>query len=172
MADKEKIPLKMVKKLPYTTLMRMINKARDFLKEDGIMQETFKEYEVDIEELDYVPIYFKDLDVSAKTEKGIIYLNYTLLTDGDFFEDYSYLIHEVTHYLQQTASKKPTTSSDDEHYLDNKFEQEAFKKQVEYISEQFSKTKAEDYVEDLLEFHDIDDDKKKDELETLFLKNI
>ncbi len=172
MADKEKIPLKTVKKLPYATLMRMINKAREFLKKDGIMQEAFKEYDVDIEELDYVPIYFKDLDVSAKTDHGIIYLNYSLLTDGDFFEDYSYLIHETTHWLQQTASKKPTQSSEDGEYLDNKFEQESFKNQVQYIAEQFSQTKAENYVDDLLEFHDIDSEKKRDELEAIFLENI
>lgn len=170
--ENKKIPLSVVKKLPYKTLMRMINKAKDFLKKDGVMQEAFKEYDVDIEEIDYIPTYFKELDVSAKTEHGVVWLSYKLLCDGDFFEDYSYLIHEYVHFLQQTTGTKPTTSYDDENYLDNIFEQEGFSKQVEFIANQSGEDEAEEYVDDLLDYHEIEDDKEKDKLEAIFLENV
>jgi len=78
------------KKLPYATLNRMIKKMRKFLKEDDTVKKMFKDYDVDIEEIDFIPIKFGNLDVSAKTDHGVIILNYKLLTDGDFFKDFSY----------------------------------------------------------------------------------
>lgn len=45
----------------------------------------FKEYDVDIEEIDYIPMKFGILDVSAKTDHGVIIYSWKLLTDGDFF---------------------------------------------------------------------------------------
>jgi hypothetical protein len=171
MSSDEKIPLKVVKKMPYRTLMRMINKAKKYLKNNEVMQGVFKEYNVDINEIDLIPTYFKDLDVSAKTDHGIVYLNYKLLCDGDFFKDYSYLIHEYSHWLQQTTGTKATKSSDDGSYLDNPYEQEGFQNQVEYIADQFGDEEAEQYVDDLLEHHEVEDKKEiKDKKETLMAK--
>lgn len=168
---KEKIPLSVVKKLPYKTLNRMIKKMRAYLKDDGVVQEMFKEYGVDIAEIDFIPMRFGNLDVSAKTDHGVIIFNYKLLTDGDFFKDFSYGVHEITHWLQQTTGTKPTKSSDDGNYLDNPFEQEGFQNQVEYIADQFGEQEAENYVDDLLEHHDIDDKKEfKDKKEILLSK--
>lgn len=164
----EKLPLSAVKKLPYASLNRMIKKMRDYLKKDGVVQEMFKEYGVDIAEIDLIPMRFGPLDVSAKTDHGVLIFNYKLLTDGDFFKDFSYGVHEITHWLQQTTGTKPTQSSDDGDYLDNPFEQEGFQNQVEYIANQFGKDEAENYVDDLLDHHDIDDHKEyKDKKETL-----
>ncbi len=172
MADKEeKIPLSQVKKLPYKSLDRMIKKMREFLKNDEVVKEMFKEYKVDIEEIDYIPMMFGKLDVSAKTDHGIIIFNYKLLTDGDFFKDFSYGVHEMTHWLQQTTGTKPTKSSDEGSYLDNPFEQEGFQNQVEYIANMFGEDEAEEYVDDLLEHHDIDDEEEaEDKKETLMAK--
>lgn len=169
-SKKEKLPLSAVKKLPYASLNRMIKKMREYLKKDGVVQEMFKEYGVDIEEIDLIPMRFGTLDVSAKTDHGIIIFNYKLLTDGDFFKDFSYGVHEMTHYLQQTTGDKPTQSADDGEYLDNPFEEEGFQNQVEYIATQFGKNEAENYVDDLLEHHDIDDEKVEDKKETLMSK--
>jgi hypothetical protein len=167
----EKIPLSVVKKLPYRTLNRMLKKMRDYLKRDGVVQEMFKEYGVEIEEIDLIPMKFGNLNVSAKTDHGIIIFNFKLLTDGDFFEDFSYGVHEMTHWLQQTTGTKPTQSADDGSYLDNPFEQEGFQNQVEYIAKQFGDHKAEDYVDDLLEHHEVDDEKEfDDKKETLMAK--
>jgi hypothetical protein len=171
-SQKEKeIPLSQVKKLPYQSLNRMIKKMREYLKHNEVVQKAFDEYGVDISEIDYIPMMFGDLDVSAKTDHGIIIYNYKLLTDADFFKDFSYGVHEMTHWLQQTTGTKATKSSDDGDYLDNPYEQEGFQNQVEYIAEQFGKDEAEKYVDDLLEHHDVDSKKEKeDKKDTLMSK--
>ena len=167
----EKIPLSQVKKMPYKSLNRMIKKMREYLKNNEVMQKMFQEYKVDISEIDLIPMKFGNLDVTAKTDHGIIIFNYKLLCDGDFFEDFSYGVHEMTHWLQQTTGSKPTQSSDDGSYLDNPFEQEGFQNQVEYIADQFGENKAENYVDDLLEHHEVDNKKEqKEKKETLMAK--
>jgi len=171
--DKDKkLSMRSIKKIPYKTLNGMLNKMRKFLKNDEVMQKVFKEYDVDIEEIDYIPMCFGDVDVSAKTDHAIIIFNYKLLEDGDFFKDFSYGIHEITHFLQQTTGKKATQSSDDGNYLENLYEQEGFANQVEYIANQFGEDEAETYVDDLLEHHEITDKKKKDELEAALLEQV
>lgn len=169
--EKEKIPLSQVKKMPYKSLNRMIKKMREYLKQNEVVQQMFKDYKVDISEIDLIPMMFGNLDVSAKTDHGIIIFNYKLLTDGDWFEDFSYGVHEMTHWLQQTTGSKATKSSDEGSYLDNPYEQEGFQNQVEYIAEQFGDDKAEKYVDDLLEHHEIDNKKEhEDKKETLMAK--
>lgn len=170
-SDKEKIPLSKIKKIPYKELNRMLKKLREYLKKDEVVKSMFDEYGIDIEEIDYIPMMFGDLDVSAKTDHGIIIYNYELLTDGDFFDDFSYGVHEMTHWLQQTTGDKPTKSSDDGGYLDNKFEQEGFANQVEYIANHKGKDEAEEYVDNLLDHHEVDSKKEiKDKKEILLSK--
>lgn len=167
----EKIPLSQVKKMPYRSLNRMLKKLREYLKKDEVVIKMFKEYDVDIEEIDYIPMKFGNLDVSAKTDHGIIIYSWRLLTDGDFFKDFSYGVHEMTHWLQQTTGTKPTQSSDEGSYLDNPFEQEGFQNQVEFIANRDGEEEAEVYVDDLLEHHEIESEKEKEEKkETLMSK--
>jgi hypothetical protein len=167
----EKIPMSQVKKMPYQSLNRMIKKLREFLKKDEVVKKMFKEYDVDIEEIDYIPMKFGTLDVSAKTDHGIIIYSYKLLTDGDFFKDFSYGVHEMTHWLQQTTGTKATKSSDDGDYLDNPYEQEGFQNQIEYIANQDGEDEAEEYVDNLLEHHDVNDKKEiKEKKEVLMSK--
>ena len=170
--EKDKIPLSVVRKLPYKSLNRLIKKMREHLKKDEVMQKVFKEYDVDIAEIDYIPMMFGNLDVSAKTDHCVIIFNYKLLCDGDWTKDFSYGIHEVTHWLQQSTGKKATKSSDDGDYLHNPHEQEGFSNQIEYIAKEHGKDEAEEYVDDLLEHHEIDDKKEKKELENIFLKEV
>lgn len=152
-------------------LLRIIQKAKDILKKDEIMQNVFKEYDLSIKDIDLIPTYFKKLNVSAKTDHGIVYLNYKLLENGFDFHNLSYLIHEYSHYLQQTTGTKPTKSSNDGHYLDNKFEQEAFSNQIEYLADHKGDKEAEDYVENLLDHHEVDNKKEReDKKETLMAK--
>ena len=164
----KKLSLEEVKKIPYKTLNRMLEKLKTFLKQDETTLKMFKEYEVDISEIEYIPMMFGDIDVSAKTDHGIIIFNYRLLTDGDFFEDFSYGVHEMTHWLQQTTGNKATKSADDGEYLDNPYEIEGFQNQVKYIADQSGEDKAEEYIDNLLDHHEIESKKevkkKKDEL--------
>ena len=171
-SEDEKIPLSEVKRLPYSTLNRMINKGRAYLKKNDVWRSVCEEYGVSPNIIDLIPIKFGDLDVSAKTDHGIITLNYKLLCDGDFFKDFSYLVHEGTHFLQQCFNNKATQSSDDGSYLDNPYEQEAFSEQVEYIADQFGKDEAEDYVDDLLDHHDITSKKEVEEKKDILMSKI
>lgn len=169
---KDKYTLAEVKAFPYKTLNRMLKKLREYLKTDETVKAMFKKYDTDIEEIDYIPMMFGNLDVSAKTDHGVIIYNYKLLCDGDFFKDFSYGVHEMTHYLQQTCGKEATTSSDEGSYLDNPFEQEGFQNQVEYIADHQGEDEAENYVDDLLDHHEIEDENKRDELANIFLEKV
>jgi len=168
----DKLSISQVKKLPYATLNRLITKAKQHLKKDETWQRICKEYNQEVDIIDLIPTMFSDLDVSAKTNHGIIILNYKLLTDGDFFKDYGYLIHEYTHWFQQCFGDKPTQGSDEGSYLDNKFEQEGFANQIEYMADEFGKEEAEKYVDHLLDYHDVKKKNKRDELESILLDKV
>lgn len=132
------------------------------------MQKLCKENNVDIDFIDLIPTIFGDLDVSARTEKGIVTLNYKLLCDGNFYSNLSYLPHEYSHFFQQCFGDKPTQGSDDGNYLDNPFEEAAFKNQVEFMANEYGEHEAEKYVDHLLDHHEIDNKKeKKDKKEEL-----
>lgn len=169
--NQPKIPLDKIKKVPPHILMGLIDKAKEYLKNDEVMKKVCEEYGQPVEMIDYIPTFFKDLDVSAKTDHGIVYLNYKLLEDGDFFKDYSYLVHEYSHFFQQCFRTKPTQSADVGSYLDNPFEQEGFKNQVEYIANEFGEDEAENYVDDLLDHHEIEG-KEKDEKKDILMEQI
>lgn len=149
-----KYDLEKVKKISKEELKKIIDKGRDFVKNHKTIKDKFKEYNVDLSEIDTVPIIFKDIDVSAKTEQGIIYLNYELLCDGNFEKDYSYLAHELVHYLQQTATEGGTDPHED--YLKNPDEQEGFNIQIKFIEKEYGKNEANKYIEHLLDHHEVD----------------
>lgn len=162
------LSIEQVKKIPPKVLLKLIQRAKDFLKTNKIFLDMCKKYDSDPSFIDNVPVKFGDLDVSARTERGVITLAFKLLCDGDFFKDYSYLCHESEHYLQQTCGDKPTIGADDMDYLKNPYEQEAFATQIEYIKYMFGKEEADKYLDHLLDHHDKDgkDRKKiKDKLE-------
>lgn len=153
-----------VKKIPKVQLMKLINTAKAYVKKSPVMIAAFKKYKVNLEELDNIPMFFKDIDVSARTEHGVIWLNYSLLSDGDFFKDYSYLVHESVHWLQQSTGQMPTQGSDEGEYLYNKAEQEGFKNQIKYIKSIFGKEAAEEYTDNLLDHHDVNNAKERNKL--------
>ena len=93
------------------------------------------------------------------TETYRIYLRDTL--DLAVPMDNSFLVHELTHVLQQTCGDKPTKGANDGDYLANKYEQEGFQNQSEYIADTRSPDKAEDYIDHVLDYHDVDDKKSK-----------
>lgn len=138
---------------------QLINKALNTLKSDEVVIKMFQENDLDIDEIFYIPICFvDDLDVSARTEHGIIYLNSKL--KENFEENIHYLPHEITHFIQQTTGTKPTMGSTDDDYLDNKYEQEGFQNQTKYIANNHGDEKAEEYIEKVLEHHDVPEDEK------------
>jgi hypothetical protein len=168
----KKIPLSRVKATSPSVLLKLIDRAKKYLKKDKIWKKVCQDFGHKPDIIDHIPTMFSDLDVSAKTHHGVVIINYKVLSDGEFFTDYSYLIHEYTHWFQQCFGEKPTQSSDNGSYLDNKYEQEGFQNQLEYIAHHFGEDDAEEYVEGLLEHHDIKSKSKQDELESVLLKKV
>jgi MoxR-like ATPase len=172
MVKKEKNVVFDVKKISPTLLLRLINKAKKYLKEDDVMQSVFKEYNIDINEIDFIPTYFKHLDVAAKTDHAIVWLNYALLDNFLDKKKLSYLIHEYTHWLQQTTGNKPTKSSNVGDYLQNPFEQEGFQNQIEFICKEYGEQEAENYVDHLLDHHEIYQNTERNEKKEILTAKI
>lgn len=151
----KKLSIEEIKAIPKPKLRKMIDDLREKIKAHPVVKNIFKEYGLDESEIDLIPMAFADLEVSARTDHGIIYLNYKLLQDGSILNNDHYLIHEITHFVQQSSGDKPTQGSDDGNYLDNKFEQEGFQNQTEYISDTRGDEVAEAYIDKVLDHHDI-----------------
>lgn len=156
-----------LKKVPHSDLMRILDRLRTRLKDNKTVQDMFNEYEVNLDEIDLIPMAFTDLPVSARTEHGIIYLNTALLKDGNIDLEDHYLVHEMTHYLQQTTGDKPTKGSNDDNYLDNEYEQEGFQNQTKYLAETRGNEAAEEYIDKVLDHHDIPENEKETRKEKL-----
>lgn len=146
-----------------SALLSKINEAKDSLRSNSVYQDMCKEFEVDPDAIDLIPIRFGDIDVSAKTIRGIIILSKKLLNKGSFDKHIHYILHEILHNFQMTTRKKPTKGIGDGEYLDNKDEIEAFTYQVELLDNLFGEPKAEDYVDNLLDYHEVDEDDERDE---------
>jgi hypothetical protein len=163
--------LEEVKKISPKTLLKLIERAKKYLKTNDVFVDMCKDHNVDVDVIDLIPVRFGDLEVSGRTDHGIIILNYKLLCDGDFFKDYQYLLHECSHIFQQCYGDAATKSADDGDYLHNPFEQEGFQRQLEYVDDQFGKEEAEGYVEHLLDHHD-KDGKEKEKLKEVLLERV
>lgn len=149
----------------------LLNKCINKLKDDLTIQKLFSKNGVDLDVLDIIPIKFEPLSVSAKTDHGIISLNEKLLDKKNFIEISQYLVHELSHFFQQCFGNVGTQNSDDGNYLENKYEQEAFQNQVEFIANNKSENAAEKYVDKLLDYHDVNDS-KKDDIEDVLLAKV
>jgi len=145
--------------------LQIINALKDKIKDSDVVKDMFKDYGIDVAELDLVPVCFSDLDVSARTAHGCIYLNNKLL--DNLMENDHYLVHELSHYLQQTSGDGPTQGADDGDYLSNPYEQEGFQNQTEYISDQHGDQAAEKYIDKVLDHHDVPNDEKEDKKDDL-----
>jgi hypothetical protein len=154
-------------KLSPEELLQMIEKVRARVKKSTVLKDMFEEYNVDLEEFDYIPMAFADLDVSARTDHGCIYFSYKLLEDGSFDSNDHYILHETNHFLQQCAKSKPTEGSNDDDYLDDPDEKEAFKAQTEFLEDTRGEDVAENYVDQLLDHHDVDGNERKERKDEL-----
>ena len=145
----------------------LLSKIRTELMNDKIAKDICKENEVDDDFLKGVPIRFDDLDVSAKTINSNIILNKKLI-EKSFHMIMRYVIHELVHAIQHCDSHKKEDKNDKAvDYLDNKDEVDAFQKQILYDSVVSGKGAAEDYVDGLLDYHDIDGDEAEEKKEEL-----
>lgn len=141
----------------------IIDRVRQRIKQHSVVKEFWCDtYDLDLEEIDLIPMCFSDdIDVSARTDHGIIYFNISLLNDGDFENDDHYMVHELVHVAQQTTGSRPTKGSDDGEYLDNEEEVEGFQNQTAYLSDTRSEEDAEGYVDQVLDHHEVNNNKER-----------
>jgi len=145
----------------------LINKMRAAVKKDKTVADKFKEYHISLDDIDTVPVCFCDLEVSAKTKDKKIYLNKNMLSKENPFEfAIPYLAHELVHYLQQSTGKNLTKNKADD-YLDKPTEMEAFQTQVEFKKENEDEGQAEEYVDKLLDYHNIGGRERKEKEQEL-----
>lgn len=139
----------------------------NLLREHPQVKALFLRFQVPIEAIHEVPIDFEDLDVSAKAKKGRIIINRKLVADGDFVDDLHYIVHELVHVLQQhTGAVNDYGDLSQYDYLDNPLEIEAFQEQIKFIAAYKSPEEAEEYLQGLLDFHELEGkDRKRKEFE-------
>lgn len=135
------------------------------MKDEEEYIEMCEKYNKDTSFVDGVEITFKPLDVSAKTINGKIILNEKLL-DSPWKDKMRYGIHELTHVLQQ-ESGKVNGKTDKEDYLDDPNEQEAFEAQISYMKDHESPEEVQQYIEDLLDHHNIEGEEREEKKEIL-----
>jgi hypothetical protein len=135
----------------------MIEHVVNLLREHPHVKALFARFEVPLDSIHDIPIEFDAIDTSAKAKKGKIILNKKLAEDGDFIEDLHYIIHELTHVLQQqTGAVYDHGDLNDYDYLDNPLEIDAFKEQIAFIAQYKGPEEAHKYLEHLLDFHDFE----------------
>jgi hypothetical protein len=150
-------------------LLNYINNLKDKIRDHKVINKLLDEWGIDKSVIDLIPIAFKDLEVSGRTDHGIIYLNYDVLDKDEDIDNDHYLVHEITHYFQQCYGDKPTKPAEKGKYLDDENEQESFQNQTEYIADEYGEDEARKYVEKVLDTHNIDDEKEREEKTDLLL---
>lgn len=143
----------------------LIDAIISLLQYNDVVIDMFKAYHLPISNIRKVPIEFSDINVSAKTRDGKILLNRELLSDGNFEDDVHYIIHELTHWLQQVYGTP--TKDDHKDYLDMKDEIEAFRNQYRFLKNHARAEEADAYVNDLLDFHELAGGKRKSKYKEL-----
>jgi len=134
----------------------------NLLKEHPQVKLIFSRYKMPLDLIHEIPIDFKELDVSAKAKDGKIFLNKKLIADGNFVDDLHYIVHELVHVLQQhTGAVNDYGDLSRYDYLDNPLEIEAFNEQIKFISAYKSPEEAEEYLQNLLDFHKFEGFKRK-----------
>lgn len=143
----------------------IISKIRQELLSSDIAKIICDEYGFDTDIINGLSIAFKkDLEASAKTTESKIELNSALLEES-FEIIMRYAIHELVHALQHIKNKNP--NNNEEEYLDQADEVEAFQFQIAYHSDAIGKDSAESYVDELIEYHELADDIALDKKEEL-----
>tara|TARA_Y100000034_G_scaffold115355_1_gene152424 strand:+ start:962 stop:1501 length:540 start_codon:yes stop_codon:yes gene_type:complete len=144
---------------------------RLFLLRNPVAKEMCKEMGFEESILYGISISFSDdLDVAAKTVNSNIILNIDL-HDEDFSIIMRYVIHELTHAFQHMKRADSKDPYDNFEYLDRPDELEAFQYQIEFDDEYgVGESDTAEYVEELMEYHDIDKEDKGNKREELLDK--
>lgn len=150
-------------------IIELLAEIKQEMKGNDIAIEICKEHGFNVDIIDGIPMEFiDDLEASAKTIDSRIQLNSELLNE-EFEIIMRYAIHELVHSLQHMKSEGIDPYASDE-YLDRDDELEAFQFQIAYDAEERGEDEAVDYVEDLIEYHEIPEEEREDKKEELLEK--
>lgn len=145
--------------------LEILDQVKKRIKSSDTVKELFKKEGFSLDLIDLVPMCFADLEVSARTQHGIIYFNNKLRKTPKDIDHY--MVHELTHILQQCFADRPTSGSNNSDYLDNPYEQEGFRNQTKFISETKGEEKAEKYIDRVLDYHKVPKTEKEDKKDAL-----
>ncbi len=138
-------------------------------KKEPLVLKKLKEYGLDKDLIDDVSVQFdKNLDVSAKTINGKIYLNADMLKEN-WQDYYHYFCHEIIHSAQHLSGKCSGDNKEDS-YLDNPAEIEAFQTQIKVREKTEPKEDVVEYVEDLMDRHNIPKNERAEKKKELLSK--
>lgn len=150
-------------------VIELLAEIKQEMKENDIVAEICQEHGFDIDIIDGIPMEFvDDLEASAKTIDSRIQLNSELLNE-EFEIIMRYAVHELVHSLQHMKAENIDPYATDE-YLDRGDELEAFQFQIAYDAEERGEDEAVDYVEDLIEYHEIPPEEQEEKKEELLEK--
>lgn len=145
----------------------LINELKKGIKKEEEYIDKCEEYDMSINFVNDVPMSFDDnLDVSAKTINKEVFLNGKLFDKGDWVDLMRYVLHELIHVMQQDNGKVKG-KVDKEDYLDDENEVEAFQAQLSYMSKHETPQEIQEYLENLLDHHDIKGKERKEKKEKL-----
>ena len=154
----------------------LLSEIKKDICSDKLVKELFKDYNFSEEVLLGVAISFSDdIDSTAKTVNGQIFLNTSLLDESDDTIG-RYIIHELTHVFQHIEKQKngqnKKKSDNSEDYLSKPEEIEAFQNQIAYNADKTSRKEVEDYVFDLLEYHEVEDEDEADDVWEVLMEKV
>jgi hypothetical protein len=109
-----------------------------------------------------IPISFSnELDVSAKTTDGEMTLSTELIEEG-YEIMLRYVVHELVHVFQHMENKEKRDLYPNHDYLDRPDELQAFQYQIEFDESARGEKSVIEYIEELLDYHDIPGEDKVD----------
>ena len=144
-----------------------LSNIRAYLLKNDVAEDICKEFGFDKNILYGVSLSFdSEIDVAAKTTDSKMLLNTSLL-DEKFDIIMRYVIHELVHVFQHIKREGTDDPYDGMEYLERPDEVQAFQFQVEFQEDFSGENDAKEYVDDLIEYHEIDDNQKDDKKEEL-----
>jgi hypothetical protein len=134
----------------------------ELLAKHEVVKAIFRHFKVPVEQIFSIPLKLKEMDMSARAQDGIIYLNKKFVDEGEILELLPYAVHEITHVLQQRTGQADNQAIREQaHYLDRPEEVEAFRNQIALIEDLKGQKEARKYLEELLDFHNLKGSERK-----------
>ncbi len=155
------------KKITLEDEMEILNKIRKSLINSDIAKTICDDNNYGYWILKSVSIRFDDIKTTAKTVNGNIILSKKLLNKSHE-TIMKYVIHELVHVFQHIEEyDKKGTSDKHFNYLNREDEIEAFQYQLEYDKNKKGKENVEEYVDNLLKYHEVPRKERKEKKKEL-----